>query len=185
MKISISISHRRCASVFVSFATLHFGFKELDVLFGDVLTHLNNEGNHLKNTSKDEILLEQEDRNVTDDLASKNVRYASDLMEIIRVGIFGRNKEIWNPIQALANCNNLMPLFEHLHGNNKVSLAKETLENICSQKKPRAANQMSEEDIVNDKFCEALSVNALIYLCSILSDSVDALTIEGIKTINS
>ena len=72
-----------------------------------------------------------------------------------------------------------MPLFEHLHGNNKVSLAKETLENICSQKKFRAVNQMSEEDMVNNKFYEPLSVNALIYLCSILSDSVDALTIEG------
>ena len=164
---------------------MHFGFKELDVLLGDVLTHLNNEGNNLNNTSKDDVLLEQEDRNIQDDLQSKNVKYASDLMEIIRAGIFGRNKEIWNLIQALANCNNLLPLFEHLHGNNKVSLAKETLENICSQKKSRAVNQMLEEDIVNDKFHEPLSVNTLICLCSILSDSVDALTIEGNKNIIS
>ena len=155
------------------------------MLLGDVLTHLNNEGNNLKNPAKDELLLKQEDRNVQDDLASKNVKLALDLMDIIRAGIFGRNKDIWNPIQALTHCNNLMPLFEHLHGNNKVSLAKETLENICSQKKPRAVNQILEEDIVNDKFHEPLSVNALIYLCSVLSDSVDALTIEGNKTIIS
>ena len=148
---------------------------------GDVLTHLGAESNNVKNPTESENVHENEDKQHQTKIVYKNDQSTSTLMHIIKTGIFGQNKEIWNPIQALTHCNNLMPLFEHLNGAQRVLLAKETLENICSQNKSREANRILEQDeIINDKFYEPLSINALIYLCSILSDSVDALTIEGI-----
>ena len=159
---------------------MHFGFKELDVLLGDILTHLGVDSNNVKNVTESENIHEKEERHDQTNLVGKNDETTSTLMQIIRTGIFGRNKEIWSPIQALTHCNNLMPLFEHLKGTNRVSLAKEALENICSQKKSQESNRISEQEgIVNEKFYEPISINALIYLCSILSDSVNALTIEG------
>jgi hypothetical protein len=111
---------------------------------------------------------------------SKHNESTQNLIDVIRLGVFGKDKDIWNPIRALTHCNNLMPLFEHLKEKDRVNLAKETLESICSIQKSRDFKKPIDNDVTPDgKYDEPLSVNALIYLCSILSDSVDALTIEG------
>ena len=145
-----------------------------------MLTHLNSENNNLKTTSEDQKILEKDIKLDQGNSVCKNKNSTTSLIQIIKTAIFGQNKEIWTPIQALSNCNNLMPLYEHLNGDKRVALAKETLESLCSQKKNREGSNKSElDDVLKDKFYEPISVNALIYLCSILSDSVDALTIEG------
>ena len=174
----------RCANVFVSFTTLHMSFKELDVILGDVLTHLGMVNSNTKGSSSSPDAQGKGNDDKQDQLQiCKDDESTRALMNIIRLGIFGHNKDIWNPIHALTHCNNLIPLFEHLKGKDRITLAKQTLEKICSPEKVRDAiptsKSLENEDTLKEKFIEPPSVNALIYLCSILSDSVDALTIEG------
>ena len=171
-----------CGTVFVSFATLHFGLKELDVILGDILSHLGGEGSNTTNSVHSNK--ENETKGTKAIIqAGKDEKSIQNLTQIIRAGIFGHNKDMWNPIHALSHCNNLMPLFEHLEGKTRIALAKETLQNICSLKKDKEMNTYLEtEDDPKKTFDGPLSVNSLIYLCSILSDSVDALTIEGTVT---
>ena len=174
----------RCANVYVSFTTLNLGFKELDVILGDVLNHLGVENRN--STSSDLGTQKKRDEEKQDPYQIKNDKEATqNLMNIIRLGMFGHNKDIWNTIHALAHCSNLMPMFEHLEGKQKVTLAKQTLENICNSQKTcgKSTRCFQDEDDVKEKFDEPLSVNALICLCSFLSYSVDALTIEGKVTI--
>ena len=163
---------------------MHFGFKELDVILGDILSHLvvpNSIPNHLADTSnteeKDPIhnnLPVGDDRELT-----------PSLKQIIKTGIFGHDKDIWNPLESLSNCSNLMPLLEHLNSRDRLTVAKETLEQICNtQTTHHTKRQKENDDALSEKtYGDPLSVNALTYLCSILSNSVDALTIEGIYAV--
>ena len=107
------------------------------------------------------------------------------LKQIIKTGIFGHNKEIWNPLEAVSNCSNLMPLLDHLNSRDRLTVAKETLEEICDTPTTHYTRRQKEnEDASSEKtYGDPLSVNALTYLCSISSNSVDALTIEGIDAV--
>ena len=108
-----------------------------------------------------------------------------NLKQIIKTGIFGHDQDIWNPLESLSNCSNLLPLLEHLNSRDRLAVAKETLEQICDTQTTYYTKRQKENDDTSSEktYGDPLSVNALTYLCSILSNSVDALTIEGISAV--
>ena len=65
LHISPDFLHYSCAPIFVEFTALHFGAKELDVLLGDVLSHVIN----CKDQSKLSI---QHQKNETNQSKSSN-----------------------------------------------------------------------------------------------------------------
>ena len=163
---------------------MHFGFKELDVILGDILSHLvvpNSIPNHLADTSN----TEEKDSIHNKPPVGNDGELTQSLRQIIKTGIFGHDKDIWNPLEALSNCSNLMPLLEHLNSRDRLTLAKETLEQICdTQTTHYTKRQKENNDTSSEKtYGDPLSVNALTHLCSILSTSVDALTIEGMYAV--
>ena len=154
------------------------------MILGDILSHLvvpNSIPNHLADTSNAE-----EKDSIHNKLPVGNDReLTQNLRQIIKTGIFGHDKEIWNPLESLSNCSNLMPLLEHLNSRDRLIVAKETLEQICDTQITHYTERQKENDDTSSKktYGDPLSVNALTYLCSILSNSVDALTIEGIYAV--
>ena len=160
------------------------------MLLGDVLTHLGMETTSPRGSTAsistqgkhDSIDIKHDQQHQT---SRKDNEAIQALMDIINISIFGHKEDIWNPIDALTNCNNLLPLFEHVDMKNRIYLAKQTLEKICNPNRTHgsiSSKRYSEEiheDNLSNKFTEPFSVTALIYLCAILSDSIDALTIQG------
>ena len=102
----VSNFHFRCGKVYSSFITLHFGCKELDNLFGDVLVHVGQ-------------------KSITE---SNSCQLAS----IIRTSVGGNRGSAcagsrWKMEDALAGLENLLPLLDHVLEVERRKVAKEIL----------------------------------------------------------
>ena len=137
----VNLRSLSCCDVYVSFVTLHFGCKELDILLKDIL---------------DQTGPKPESTQSELDFEAKK-----SLENILRSSVFGaENSAKWELVPALTDLQNLLPLLDHIDGDQKRKLAKEILAKIG-----------------DEPISEPLTVNSVLLLCSALSDSVDALTI--------
>ena len=190
-KVVATITHTddymACVKVYVPLATLYFGYENLNVMLGEVmrqLTALKQLSNKLSSHhSVDDEMSKSGDEKIGPlQSPSKSKEKQQDvLMHIINMATFGEKEELWSSSDALAQCNNILSLFEYLHKPNQASLAKQLLEKICGFTEQHSLSKSgpSSDKSKNTTFAEPLGVQALIYMCSILSDSIDALTIQG------
>lgn len=175
----LSSIFQSCVKVWIGFAALHLGHSELDMLVGDVLARM----------------AKARDQGTAQ--LSPDQEISRDLSDLIMHAIFGPaaimpSEDVsgglssWRPRQdsfsSLCNLTNVPPLFDCLTSGARVDLARKVLEGLVKDCLDGGNRQGGHQEELRSFPSHPVGVSSLISLCCIMANTVDALTIQGIKS---